>query len=95
MFHSEDNLLSGSSDIICQNSKLILGLVWNLIRHYTISEHLDDSVDEPQNSKLTQRERLLKWIQAKIPDLPISNFSIDWNDGRAIGALVNSFIPGI
>ena len=39
-------------------------------------------------------QRLLNWIQYKVPDLPIKNFTTDWNDGRAIGALVDSIGPG-
>lgn len=34
------------------------------------------------------------WIQSKIPDMPITNFTNDWNDGRAIGALVDGVAPG-
>ena len=34
------------------------------------------------------------WIQSKIPDLPITNFTSDWNDGRAVGALVDAVAPG-
>ena len=35
------------------------------------------------------------WIQSKIPDVPITNFTSDWNDGRAVGALVDAVAPGI
>ena len=38
--------------------------------------------------------RLMGWIQSKVPDLPINNFTNDWNDGRAIGALVDGVAPG-
>jgi hypothetical protein len=38
--------------------------------------------------------RLLHWVQSKIPDLPINNFTSDWNDGRAVGALVDAVAPG-
>ncbi len=38
--------------------------------------------------------RLLNWIQSKIPDLPITNFTTDWNDGKAVGALVDAVAPG-
>ena len=31
---------------------------------------------------------------AQIP-LPVRNFTTDWNDGRALGALVNSVAPGL
>lgn len=34
------------------------------------------------------------WIQSKIPDVPITNFTGDWNDGRAVGALVDAVAPG-
>jgi hypothetical protein len=38
--------------------------------------------------------RLLNWIQTKVPDIPISNFTTDWNDGKAVGALVDAVAPG-
>jgi filamin len=38
--------------------------------------------------------RLLHWIQSKLPDLPITNFTADWNDGKAVGALVDAVAPG-
>lgn len=34
------------------------------------------------------------WIQSKIPEVPITNFTSDWNDGRAVGALVDAVAPG-
>ena len=34
------------------------------------------------------------WIQSKIPEVPITNFTNDWNDGRAVGALVDAVAPG-
>lgn len=41
------------------------------------------------------KQRLLGWIQSKVPDLPINNFSSDWNDGRAVAALVDALAPGM
>ena len=35
------------------------------------------------------------WIQSKIPNCPITNFTNDWNDGRAVGALVDAVAPGL
>ena len=29
----------------------------------------------------TPKQRLLNWIQGKVPDRPIKNFNTDWNDG--------------
>ena len=43
----------------------------------------------------TPKQRLLNWIKSKIPDVPINNFTSDWNDGRAVGALVDAIAPGL
>lgn len=43
----------------------------------------------------TPKQRLMNWIQSKVPDLPINNFTSDWNDGRAVGALVDAVAPGL
>lgn len=43
----------------------------------------------------TPKQRLLIWVQNKLPELPIKNFTTDWNDGRAIGALVDAVGPGM
>ena len=40
------------------------------------------------------KQRLLIWVQNKVPELPIKNFTTDWNDGKAIGALVDAVGPG-
>nr|WAW84877.1 filamin-like 7 [Halisarca dujardinii] len=37
---------------------------------------------------------LKNWVNARIPDPLITNFSSDWKDGRALCSLVDSFIPG-
>ena len=51
--------------------------------------------DEPNKPDQTPKQRLLGWINNKIPDKPITNFTTDWNDGLAIGALVDSVAPGM
>ncbi len=50
--------------------------------------------DIPEKPEQTPKQRLLGWINNKIPDKPINNFTTDWNDGTAIGALVDSIAPG-
>lgn len=47
-----------------------------------------------QSESKTPKQRLLGWIQHKVPDMPIKNFSQDWSNGRALGALVDSCAPG-
>lgn len=83
-----------SSDIVEGNLKLILGLMWTLILHYSISMPVWEGEDDFDPS-LTPKQRLLKWIQNKIPDVQVNNFTHDWNDGKAIGALVDSLAPGL
>uniref|UniRef100_T1IWF9 Sarcolemmal membrane-associated protein n=1 Tax=Strigamia maritima TaxID=126957 RepID=T1IWF9_STRMM len=87
-----------SSDIADCKLKLILGLIWTLILHYSISAPVWEGEDEFQyGDKVgpTPKQRLLGWIQSKIPDLPITNFTKDWNDGKAVGALVDAVAPGL
>ena len=46
------------------------------------------------NNHQTPKQKLLGWITSRIPDKPIRNFTTDWNDGTAIGALVDAVAPG-
>ena len=48
----------------------------------------------PSEGGPTPKQRLQNWIQGKCPDIPIKNFTTDWNDGKAIGALVDAVGPG-
>lgn len=87
-----------SSDIVDCKLKLILGLIWTLILNYSISMPMwegEDQVVAPGEKGPSPKQRLLHWIQAKLPDLPVTNFTNDWNDGRAVGALVDSVAPGL
>ncbi|XP_012277113.1 filamin-A isoform X2 [Orussus abietinus] len=85
-----------SSDIVDCKLKLILGLIWRLILHYSISMPMWEGEDGDGPDKgTTPKQRLMHWIQSKVPDLPITNFTSDWNDGRAVGALVDAVAPGL
>ena len=71
--------------------KLIMGLIWTLILHYSVSipnlgGHIEDK---------TPKQRLLNWMQNKVPGVPINNFTSDWTDGIRVGALVDSVAPGL
>ncbi|XP_066283723.1 filamin-C-like isoform X22 [Branchiostoma lanceolatum] len=83
-----------SSDIVNGKLKLILGLIWTLILHYSISMPMWEGEDEP-TVKQTPKEKLLGFVQARVPDLPVKNFNKDWNDGKACGALVDACAPGL
>ncbi|XP_072310047.1 filamin-C isoform X2 [Eucyclogobius newberryi] len=84
-----------SKAIVDGNLKLILGLIWTLILHYSISMPMWDDEDDEDAKKLTPKQRLLGWIQNKVPQLPITNFHRDWRDGKALGALVDNCAPGL
>ncbi|XP_059165585.1 filamin-A-like isoform X3 [Physella acuta] len=85
-----------STDIVDKKLKLILGLIWTLILHYSISMPMWEGEEPTPSEKApTPKQRLLNWIQSKCPDLPINNFTTDWNDGKAIGALVDAVGPGL
>ncbi|XP_041945914.1 filamin-B [Alosa sapidissima] len=84
-----------SKAIVDGNLKLILGMVWTLILHYSISMPVWEDEDDEEAKKQTPKQRLLGWIQNKVPDLPITNFSQDWQNGKALGALVDSCAPGL
>lgn len=88
--------LSDSKAIVDGNLKLILGLIWTLILHYSISMPMWDEEEEATDDgkQKTPKQRLLGWIQNKLPELPITNFNRDWQTGRALGALVDSCAPG-
>ncbi|XP_077402560.1 filamin-A isoform X3 [Vanacampus margaritifer] len=85
-----------SKAIVDGNLKLILGLIWTLILHYSISMPMWDEEEEADDGRQkTPKQRLLGWIQNKLPELPITNFNRDWQTGRALGALVDSCAPGL
>ncbi|TPP66480.1 Filamin-A [Fasciola gigantica] len=85
-----------STDIVDCRSKLILGLIWTLILHYSITIPLwEGEVDHGQGQGPTPKQRLLSWLNNKLVDRPVKNFTSDWNDGTAIGALVDACAPGL
>ena len=74
------------------NLKLITGLVWTLILHYSIAVPMN-LIGGP-GKKPTAKQVIVSWIKRNVSDLHISNLTTDWNDGRAIGALVDAVQPG-
>ncbi|XP_046895507.1 filamin-B-like isoform X2 [Hypomesus transpacificus] len=97
-FLEQENIKLVSIDskaIVDGNMKLILGLVWTLILHYSISSPLLEDGGQDKARKQTPELRLLGWIQDKVPELPITNFSQDWMNGKALGALVDGLAPGL
>lgn len=83
--------LKDSSAIVDRNLKLILGLVWKLILHYSISKQIwDERISGEEEVERTPKQKLMAWIKRKLPlGLPLNNFTSDWNDGVLLGALVS------
>ncbi|CAF4674333.1 unnamed protein product [Rotaria sp. Silwood1] len=85
-------------DIVDGNMKLILGLMWTLILHYSITLPAWEIPNEKRETiqNLKPKQKLMNWLQAKLPmQINIGNFTSDWNDGRAIGAVLDSCYPGL
>ena len=68
-------MTAGAEDIAGGNLKLILGLMWILIRKYQIGSE----------SRLPPKKLMLSWVNAVLhPHFEVGNFSTDWNDGIAL-----------
>ncbi|KAL7677096.1 hypothetical protein ACOME3_003343 [Neoechinorhynchus agilis] len=88
-----------ASHIVDGRLKLILGLIWTLILHYSIQlstwEYIPVDDDIPGKDP-TPKQKLMNWVKNMVPpNLPVNNFTTDWNDGKAIGALVDACAPGL
>ncbi|XP_072027710.1 uncharacterized protein [Amphiura filiformis] len=77
--------------ILDGDQKVILGLVWQLIQHYS---KLGGGKGPTASKQPSLKEKLLEWLREKLPSLKISNFKEDWRDGRALGALFDVIVPG-
>ena len=86
-------LLAGKDDIIDGNVRLILGLVWQMICHYSTFGDRGIAALQRKSKNANPSDTLLTWVN-KTSVLHISNLTTDWNDGRALGALVNALAPG-
>ncbi|KAK6042786.1 hypothetical protein COOONC_19709 [Cooperia oncophora] len=65
--------------------KLILGLIWCLIQRYQIASH----------SKIPPKKLMMAWIQSALPEMKLTNFRTNWNDGRALSALLEYCQSGL
>uniref|UniRef100_A0A7E4VHL6 Calponin-homology (CH) domain-containing protein n=1 Tax=Panagrellus redivivus TaxID=6233 RepID=A0A7E4VHL6_PANRE len=75
----------GSQDIVGGNLKLILGLVWCLIQRYQIATQ----------SKIPPKKLIMAWLQSVLPEIKLTNFRTNWNDGIALSALIDYCQPGL
>lgn len=75
----------GGDDIVNGNTKIIFGLIWSLVQRYQITG---------KKSKAPPRKLMTIWFRSLLPELDITNFTTDWNDGIALHALVEHLKPG-
>ncbi|CAK4079770.1 unnamed protein product [Aphanomyces euteiches] len=78
----------GSSDIVDGNSKLILGLMWTIIKSYQVGEIAVDGV--------SGKDGLLLWVKRSLTDYPtveVTNFTTSWTNGMAFCALIHKHYP--
>lgn len=73
-------------DVYNGNMKLILGLIWTLVRRFQIRS---------MGTALSTKEALLAWVNTQIPNQKVRNFTTDWNDGIALCALIDRIKPGV
>ncbi|KAI6660564.1 Filamin-B-like [Oopsacas minuta] len=79
-------VMFGPEDVYDGNQKLILGLVWTLIKTYQIKS---------SGKKVSTKKAMLAWINIQIPMYRITNFTSDWNNGKAICGLVDQIKLGV
>ncbi|CEG46767.1 alpha actinin [Plasmopara halstedii] len=78
----------GSSDILDGNNKLVLGLMWTLIKAFQVAEIDVEGV--------SGKDGLLLWVNRSLADYPtidVKNFSASWADGMAFCALIHRYAP--
>ncbi|DAZ99518.1 TPA: hypothetical protein N0F65_005390 [Lagenidium giganteum] len=78
----------GSSDILDGNNKLVLGLMWTLIKSFQVAEIDVEGV--------SGKDGLLLWVNRSLADyksVEVKNFSSSWSDGMAFCALIHRFYP--
>ena len=94
-------VVKGNENFVDGDQKLIMGFVWQLILHFSKYDRKQSSKSpqrQAQKKKEDPKQTLLNGINQTLTGqktpIQITNVNTDWNDGRAIGALVNTFALG-
>jgi spectrin beta len=84
----------GAEDILDENERLILGLIWTIILRFTI-ENIEIEGQESGERKHA-KDALLLWCQRKTagyPNVKVENFTSSWRSGLAFNALIHAHRP--
>jgi TPR repeat protein len=84
----------GGSDIVDQNTKLTLGMIWSVIAKYHIDAIMQTVVQEGENA----RDALLNWCRSSTDGHDggsLRDFSASWSSGLGICALINRYVPEV
>ena len=73
----------GPEDLYNGELKLILGLIWTLIRHFQI------------HSTLKSTKKAMISFFARVCNVKVSNFTTNWNDGIALSRVIEYLHPGL
>jgi len=77
------NIAIGPEDCYNGELKLILGLIWTLIRHYQI-----------QTSTKSTKKALISFF-LRVCNVRVTNFTTDWNDGVWLSKVIDYLHPGL
>lgn len=80
----------GAEDLVDNNDKLYLGMIWTIILRFTIAEISQEG--------LTAKEGLLLWCQRKTAgykNVSVKDFTFSWQDGLALCALIHKHRPDL
>ncbi|VDM97600.1 unnamed protein product [Thelazia callipaeda] len=87
----------GAEDILDQNERLILGLIWTIILRFQI-DTISIPMDEESGERKHAKDALLLWCQRKTANyanVKIENFTTSWRNGLAFNALIHAHRPDL
>lgn len=73
--------------------QLLVFIVWHIILRYQLYDNPGGEMKLKELDYKRASQSLMRWVQSKMPNYSISNFTSDWTDGVAFCLLVNAIRP--